>query len=234
MQSFIEADMHCHTIASTHAFSTIWEMVQFAPSAGLKAFAVTDHGPASPDSPHLWHFDGLFSLPEQIDGIRVFRGAEANIIDFSGNIDFSPDYQQRFDWIVASFHEDVCPHGTRRQHTDAYLELAGNPYVRVIGHSAGDDYPYDYERVLPVFREKGKLVELNNKQAGFPNYRRLAEACKKHRVPVVVDSDAHSCFALGNVQAAFSMLREIGFPDDLIVNRSMASLSSYMEQWKQA
>lgn len=40
------ADLHCHTVASTHAYSTVGELAQAAASQGLSAVACTDHGPA--------------------------------------------------------------------------------------------------------------------------------------------------------------------------------------------
>ena len=45
----IIADMHTHTVASTHAYSTIKEMAEAARDAGLEYLAITDHTPASTD-----------------------------------------------------------------------------------------------------------------------------------------------------------------------------------------
>jgi putative hydrolase len=224
----IEADMHCHTLASTHAYSTVAEMAEYASKKGLKAFAVTDHGPSMPDSPHLWHFEGLNSLPDFCGGVHVFSGAEADIMDFQASLDLPQGCLQKLDWVVASFHEPCCPHGTEEQHTQAYLALADNPYVSVIGHSAGENYRYDYEKVLPVFRDRHKLVEINNNQASTENCRKLALLCKKLGVPVVVSSDAHCCYHMGRVQEALGLLASIEFPPGLIINGTMAVLKDWM------
>lgn len=42
------ADTHTHTIASTHAYSTVQEMVKAASEKGLYAIALTDHAYAMP------------------------------------------------------------------------------------------------------------------------------------------------------------------------------------------
>ncbi len=42
------ADMHMHTIASTHAYSTLEEMLAAAARKGFFAAAITDHGAAMP------------------------------------------------------------------------------------------------------------------------------------------------------------------------------------------
>ena len=41
-------DTHTHTLASTHAYSTVLEMAKYASEAGMEAIAITDHAPAIP------------------------------------------------------------------------------------------------------------------------------------------------------------------------------------------
>ena len=42
------ADLHTHTVASGHAYSTLTENVHVARSRGMELVAVTDHGPRVP------------------------------------------------------------------------------------------------------------------------------------------------------------------------------------------
>lgn len=70
----IVADTHCHTLASTHAYNTLLEMVRYAKQIGLKTIGLTDHGPAMPDGPHEWHFTNLAIWPDIIEGVRVLKG----------------------------------------------------------------------------------------------------------------------------------------------------------------
>ena len=44
----IELDVHTHTIASGHAFSTLQEMAQAAADKGLKVLGITEHSPGIP------------------------------------------------------------------------------------------------------------------------------------------------------------------------------------------
>ena len=80
----IIADMHTHTIASGHAYSTLNELAAEAARKGLLALAVTDHGPALPGGPHIYHFGAMRFFPEHISGVRIFRGIEANILVING------------------------------------------------------------------------------------------------------------------------------------------------------
>lgn len=41
------ADLHTHTIASDHAYSTLLENIEYAKRAGMQALAITDHGPGA-------------------------------------------------------------------------------------------------------------------------------------------------------------------------------------------
>lgn len=46
-------DTHTHTVASTHAYSTIHDYLPIAKAKGIKLFATTDHGPDMADAPHF-------------------------------------------------------------------------------------------------------------------------------------------------------------------------------------
>lgn len=45
-------DLHMHTVASTHAYSTLSDYIAEAKRKGIKLFAITDHGPDMEDTPH--------------------------------------------------------------------------------------------------------------------------------------------------------------------------------------
>ena len=104
----IIADLHTHTIASTHAYSTITEMVQAASAKNLYAIAITDHGRQMPGSPREFYFEtmGTF-VPKELFGVRVLKGMEANILDYDGNIDCDDFLADKLDWIVASMHTQI-------------------------------------------------------------------------------------------------------------------------------
>ena len=70
----IVADMHTHSVASGHAYSTVNELVLAAAGLGLRGLALTDHGPALPGGPPRSHFGSLRHIPPSIAGVRVLRG----------------------------------------------------------------------------------------------------------------------------------------------------------------
>lgn len=233
----IAADTHTHTIASTHAYGTAKEMIQEAADLGLYAIAITDHGPHMPGSPRKWYFDNLHAIPSTYLGVRVLKGAEADIIDFDAHLDIEDYLLERLEWIVASIHNPTLDTSEIRPTvetcTQLYLNLAKNPYVNVIGHSGTPEYAYDYEKVIPVMAENGKLIEINNKSfkgktGSMSNCKKIAEVCKKVGAPIVVNTDAHFMTQLGRADEAFEMLDEISFPQELIVNSTKERFEEYL------
>src|SRR5512147_279644 len=118
----IVADMHTHTIASGHAYSTLNELAAEAARKGLLAIAITDHGPALPGGPHMYHFGAMRFFPESISGIRIFRGVEANILDPKGTLDLPEPYLKKLDFVMAGLHEGCGFDGTEiARNTEAII-----------------------------------------------------------------------------------------------------------------
>lgn len=218
----IRADVHTHTVASTHAYSTVNEMAASAAETGVKLLGITDHGPAAPDSPHVWHFHNYKILPRKIGDVYLLKGVEANIIDEHGTLDMD-DHELSFcEWVVASYHT-ACVSFPRTPElvTQGYRKLCDNPHVDVIGHPTTAMFPFDYEPVLKLFREAGKLVELNEsslqwKPGALENARTVYAICKKYDIPIVVNTDAHYCGLVGKTPIAEQLLRDLDFPARLI------------------
>lgn len=233
MIKYLAADLHTHTDVSSHGYSTVYENITAAKDAGLLAVGISNHCPAHPDGAPEGHFRNLRILPEWVDGVRVYRGAELNFTNFEGEFDLSPDtIRNRLDYTIASFHDDVIAPGSVNDHTQAYLYAAENPLVDIIGHSGTSCYEYDYERVIPEFGKNGKLVEINEgtfrvRKNSAENCQTIARLCMKYSVSVIVSSDAHFCRSVGVFEEALSMLNGLGFPKELVVNADMEQLESW-------
>lgn len=230
----IVADAHTHTIASTHAYSTVQEMARAAADVGLYAIAITDHCSAMPGAPAKFYFDNIYAIPDFLYGVRILRGAEANVINFDGELDLPQRLQNHLEWIVASMHQITLKgKPTVEKCTNAWLKVAQNPYVNVIGHSGTPEFEYDYERVIPVFAESGKLIEINNssfktRKCSVANCARIAQLCKKHNAKIIVNTDSHFSSSVGAADNALQMLKEIDFPKELIVNSDIDKFKEHL------
>jgi putative hydrolase len=109
---------------------------------GLQALALTDHGPALPGGPHLYHFGAMRFIPAWISGVRILRGVEANIIDRDGSLDMPDSYLAKLDFAMAAFHED-CGFNDQGidKNTDAVLRAMSHPLVKAIAHSGNPAFP---------------------------------------------------------------------------------------------
>lgn len=230
------ADLHTHTIASTHAYATVTEMANEASKLGLFAIAITHHARTMPGAPGPFYFESLGLIPEYLQGVRLLRGIEANICDYDGNIDVEASLQRQLDWIVASMHTITLDgKATVEKCTNAYLKLAENPNVNVIGHSGSDYFKYDYEKVIPAFAKNGKLVEINDSAFRYGrdyvgNCVTIAKLCKKYGARICVDTDAHFTNTLGRAYKTLKILEDIDFPEKLIVNTSVENLKAYFDE----
>ncbi len=233
------ADLHTHSLASTHAYSTIREMAESAREKGLFALAVTDHARTAPGAPGPWYFTSMREMPSLYRGVLFLTGMETNVIDLNGTLDIDETERARLDWVVASIHDLGLPgleNPTVERCTKLWMNVAHDPIVNVIGHSGSPKFRYDYETVIPEFGRCHKLVEINDhsfavRKSSIENCRAIALTCKKYGVPVLVSSDAHNETQVGSHSRALAMLAEIGFPEELILNADRGRVLDYVRRY---
>ena len=98
--------------------------------------------------------------------------------------------------------------------------------LQIIGHMDDTKYPVDHEKIILTAYEKGVLIEINNSSLSPRTYRqdarqnltKILQICKANNIPVVLSSDAHSTFEVGNFDLALGLINQINFPMDLIIN----------------
>ncbi len=223
MNICIKVDAHTHTNCSDHAFGTIWENMRVASEKGLELVCMTNHTAPMPDSPYKWHFTTMHELPDSIEGVRLLKGCESNVLNIKGEISPDTEYLKRAQVVVASIHQPCYEDRTLKDHTDAWLGVIQNPYVDIIGHSGDPRCPYDIDKVIRAAKDAGKCIEINNhsysvRPKSAENCRKIALKCKEVGCGIVVSSDAHAPWDVGNFDEALKMLQEIDFPEELIMN----------------
>lgn len=240
----IQLDLHTHTIYSGHAFSTIGENVAEAARKGLEAIAMTDHfspfmTPLRADgSPDMGPMMNCGAIPPVVSGVRVLHGVEIDIVDFEGHLAFCDCFPDKDgvsvgerllrtrDVVIASIH--MFPgfrEGSLTQNTNLYIAALQNPYVDIIGHPCRPGLPFDHAAVARAAKEVRKALEINDHSFDMPestdNCRALAIKCAEEGTHIVVSSDAHSAWFVGEFTRAAKMLEEIHFPQELIANESL-------------
>ncbi len=231
----ILTDLHTHTMVSHHVFSTLMENIEFGKTQGIELIAMTDHAPAIPDGAHEWHFLNSRNLPSVVNGVKLLKGAEVNILGKSGEIDLKGFALECLDLIIASIHNPTYADRDAEDHTETWLNVMENPYIDILGHPGRDNYYFDVEAVTKKAKEKNICIELNEhtlvkSQKSDDFCREIALACKRNGTKVVINSDAHFCTEVGVYEKVPKMLEEIDFPEELIMNTNASRFIKYLEE----
>lgn len=228
-------DLHMHTVASTHAYSTLHDYIAVAREKGIRLFAITDHGPDMADAPHHWHFINMRIWPRMVDGVGILRGIEANIKNIKGEIDCTGPMLDALDLIIAGFHEPVFAPQDKATHTEAMIATMANGDVHIISHPGNPKFPVDIPAIAAAAAQYQVALELNNSsfthsRAGSgPNCRAIAQAVRDAGGWLALGSDSHTAFTLGDFAQCRKILDEVDFPEDRILNVSPRRLLSFLE-----
>jgi len=196
----LKGDLHMHTTASDGK-ATLDEMIAAARERGYKYIAITDHSKRVSMANGL---DGarlrkqwkeIDRVNRNLDDLVVLKGVECDILE-KGGMDLPDDVLAEADWVVASVH--YGQNQPREQITERILGALENPYVSIIAHPTGrlinrrEAYAVDLDQVFAAAKRHGKLLELNANPARLDLDDIHCAAAKRHGIPIVISSDAHS------------------------------------------
>lgn len=113
------ADLHTHTLASGHAYSTMREMAAMAQKKGLEVLGITEHAVTMPYTCGDYYFQNLRMVDRQMEGIELMLGVELNVLDYDGHVDMNEKVLQMMDIAIASIHPPCFTAGTKEENTRA-------------------------------------------------------------------------------------------------------------------
>lgn len=187
--------------------------------------------------------------PRTWNGVTLLRGCEADIVDMDGNL-FGHDiaisksvtgdtYEpakmlldmvcEKIDFVIASVHAKRHTIGKSvSENTRMYIKAMENPKVFFIGHIGRAGVPFDVDEVLKTAKELNKPIEINEHSFSWEGHhqavcREIAIRCAELGTSICVNTDAHISVEIGGTSRAQKMLEEIGFPQELIINRTRES-----------
>jgi len=243
-------DTHAHTVASTHAFSTVHDYISIALEKGLQLFSITDHAPAMPDAPHYWHFGNMKIIPRVVQNVAILRGIETNILP-AGNheiqghkglqhLDIPGNLVPFLDLAVASFHEPVFTPSDTATHTRAAIRAFESGLCQIFGHPGNPNFPVNQDEIVRAAKDNNVAIEVNN--SSFTHSRKgseyyclkLLELVDKHDWKVVFASDAHVAWHLGCHEACIEKAASIGFPEHRVLSTSPHKLLGFLAEHEKA
>ena len=219
-------DVHTHTLASGHAYSTLQEMVHSAAEKGLEILGITEHAPGIPGTCEPIYFRNLHVVPRNLYGVRLLLGAELNILDAEGTLDLDEEYYRMLDIRIAGIHSLCWKGGTTDENTTGMVNAIRNPWTHIISHPGDGTASLHFLPIVLAAKETRTLLEINNsslnpvrhKDTARANNLEILRLCKQYEVPVILGSDAHFSGAIAEYDLVLPLLQETDFPEALIVN----------------
>lgn len=201
-----------------------------------------------PDARDYQFFLNLHDWPRRWHGVEVLRGCEADIVDLDGHL-FGYDVPvthgiagdphrkpttlldstlKRCDYVIASVHgQYFLRDATSEQVTEMYLRVLEVPKVLTLGHIDRTEAPFDVDVVVAATRDAHRLIEVNENSLKRPGpakrCRRIVERCAELGCPVVVNTDTHMAWDIGEFPNALALLDDLSFPEELVANRTAAT-----------
>ena len=228
--SDIRGILHCHSNYSD-GHTTIAELVAAAKARGWSYIGISDHsmsafyaGGLSPDDVARQH-EEIDALNATLTDFRVLKGIEADIL-VSGDLDYSDETLDRFDYVIASVHSRFRM--TESEMTARILKALDDPRLTILGHPTGrlllsrDPYPVDIEAVLHKAAEGRIAIELNADPKRLDlDWRHLRQA-KELGIPVEIGPDAHSIRGLDCMELGVGIARKAWLEAGDILNARSA------------
>lgn len=200
----IRGDLHSHT-KSSDGRATMPAMVHAAQDHGYDYLAITDHSPRTTIANGLdpkrlrEQCRRIDDLNDELDGFRVFKGAEVDILK-DGSLDYPDDVLAQLDVVVCSIHFRA-ELGAKEQ-TERVLTAMENEHADILGHPTGrlidkrNPMGLDMERIMQAAADDGWFVELNAQPDRMDLNDTYVRMAKEYGVKVAIDTDAHSTGSL--------------------------------------
>ncbi|MBQ3402902.1 MAG: phosphatase [Synergistaceae bacterium] len=232
----IVADLHTHTIASGHAYGTIREMALSAHERGLSMLGITEHAPGIPGTVNPFYYLNLAAIPRELYGVRMLFGSEVNVLD-DGSLSLEQKYMDKLDYAIAGIHLQCYTDKGTEGNTDCLISCMKDKKVFFVSHPDDDHTPLNYERLVMAAKKYHVALEVNNSSLMKPehrlncreNYARMLELCGRHKVPVIVSSDAHDPSSVGRFDLAIDLIERSGFDLSLVLNTDADKVESFIK-----
>lgn len=231
----IKIDTHVHTIASGHAYSVLSDYIRIAKEKNVEMFALTDHGPEMPGGPHIFHLANQKEISSIIEGIEILRGAEANIINYNGEIDIPERILKRLDIVIASLHTPCINPSSIEINTQTLINTMKSGVIDIIGHSGNTLYPIDIDLFVKAAVENNVLIELNSgsfegsRSKSWENCVEIARKAKKYGAYITTGSDSHIHYRLCDFEKIYKIIEIVDFPEELIITTSKDKLKDFLK-----
>ncbi|MEM3839007.1 MAG: DNA polymerase/3'-5' exonuclease PolX [Candidatus Micrarchaeaceae archaeon] len=196
----IIGDFHVHTNRSDGA-NTIEEMALAARKLGRKYIGISDHSKnervanGMDDRKFAAHLDEIEKLDGKIEGIRILKGAEVDILK-DGSLDLGNRIMDRMDYRLASIHTNL--NLSRDEMTKRVIKAFETGYVSIWAHPTDriinkrQPINVDLDRVFEAAKDNGVIVEIDSLPDRLDLNDENIMKARKFGLKFAIDTDSHS------------------------------------------
>jgi len=253
----IKNDIHMHSLRSRCGYQSYEYLWEKAKEFGLDSIAITDHGPDLGGLTIPSTFLDYKRTPPMLEGVRVYRGIEANLRN-NGTIDV-PEiyYEQGLDIVLLGLHstkskytnvmyylppEDpsllLAPNQDETYYTDLLLKAIDNSIIDIITHPSIKKFPLCMDIIIKACKEKGIALELNNSTFEYEKddpkkTEEMIRTINKYAPRIVITGDAHCYVEIGQIDGIKAVLEKYPITADVeLVNATLESTERFVEERK--
>lgn len=250
-QRDIIADMHTHTVASSHAYSTVRENILTAETNGLSYIAVTDH----------YYHDGT-NIQQRNEMSRIMDIRRVNMIEKDvyviGGAEFNIgqeleywDKLQTLKWRPIGLHSwyydienndfddlyNQFEEASKRHNCFVHIERSldnlnhGKYKTDILGNpvKVHNEFKLWVEAICILAKKKDVFMEINECSMSMheEKMRYWVEFAKRNGNMISLGTDAHYCLEVGSFEKTLRLLNEVNYPKELILNCNEDLLNSF-------
>ncbi|SRR6056297_1451551 len=234
----LQGGLHCHTKWSDGLHSIREMAITARDKFGHQYLAITDHtkslGIANglDEEELLKQMKRIDQLNEEIEGITILKGCEANILK-KGDIDVEEEVLNKLDIVVAGVHNHH--HLDKKEMTKRILKAVQNPFVDIITHPTGriiqrrDPYPVDWEKIFKEAVKSGTIFEINSSPDRLDFKSDYIRQAIKKGLKLSIGTDAHQVDSLSWYRFGINQARRgWATKKDIINTKSYSNLMSFL------
>lgn len=217
--------LHFHTDYSDGR-NTFSEMISAAKEFGYSFAVVCDH------SKTAFYANGLteervIQQKEDVQKISkelnfpILQGIESDILQ-NGELDFSTDFLNNFNFIVASVHSRF--NMLEAEMTRRIIKAIENEHTDVLGHPSGrlllarEPYKFEIEKIIDACAANRVAIELNSNPQRLDIDWRMIYYAREKGCLFSINQDAHSIDELDLLRYGIKMGRKGGLQKEEVIN----------------
>ena len=217
--------LHFHTTYSD-GLNSLTEMGDAAAKLGFEYLAVCDHSKSAFYANGLEEERILLQKKElaklnKSTNIHYFQGIESDILN-SGSLDYSSDFMQNFEFVVASVHSGF--NLSEDDMTKRVITAIENEYTDVLGHPTGrlllsrNPYKINMKKIIDACAQNDVAIEINSNPFRLDLDWRLIFYAREKGCEFAINPDAHSVDGIKDVEYGITMGRKGGLQKSEVIN----------------